>query len=225
VSEKFDHYDLFGILVPGILLFCWIPICFPDATHLASTLNFPEAFSVVVCTAVAVFLGHLVQAIASLIEPFLYWTWGGRPSDRALAGTLVKYLPKDSAERIKVRLAEVVGGTPSERSVFLHAMQVSDGASVGRVARFNSLYAYHRALLALIALDLVLFFASMIWGAAKGWSWPQRVGVLSVLLLLLILFWNRTRQRACYYVREVLFTAERIYRDSINSTACTSKES
>jgi hypothetical protein len=225
MSEKLDHYDLLGILVPGLLLICWIPICFPDTTQLASSLRFAEAFTVVICTAIAVFLGHLIQAVASLVEPTLYRTWGGRPSDRALAGTLVKYLPKDAAERIKIRLVEVVGGAPSERSLFLHAMQVSDGASVGRVARFNSLYAYHRALLVLIAFNLLLFLASMLWGAANRWSWPQCVGVLSVLLLLLILFWNRTRQRACYYAREVLLTAERIHRDSATSAARTTKES
>ena len=225
MSDKFDYYDLLGVLVPGLLLICWVPFCFPEAAQLVAGTKFPEAFSVVLCTAIAVFMGHVIQALASLVEPFLYRTWGGRPSDTALAGTLSKYLPRDSAERIRKTLIEAIGREPSDRSIFLHAMQLSEGASVGRVARFNSLYAYHRSLLVLLTLGLILFLTSMIWGAARAWSWTHCIAVFVILFGLLVLFWNRTRQRACYYAREVLLTAERMHRDSAVTAAKSPKES
>lgn len=219
MSDKFEYYDLLGILVPGSLLITWIPVCFPAAAELAVP-QFPEAFGVVLCTAVAVFLGQMVQAVASLIEPLLHRSWGGRPSDLALAGTLTKYLPPDSAERIKRKLSEAIGGTPSERSVFLYAMQLTDGAGNGRVPRFNSLYAYHRGLLTTLGLGLILFACSVLWGAASKWSPGQCVGVLLGLVALFTLVWHRTKQRGCYYAREVLLCAERV----VQSPAKTPKE-
>jgi uncharacterized membrane protein len=92
-------------------------------------------------------------------------------------------------------------------------MQRTDAAGVGRAARFNSLYAYHRALLVLILLAACLFGASIFWGAAAEWSWYQRVPVLVALASLLALMWHRARQRGCYYAREVLLTAERVLDD------------
>jgi len=209
MSNKFEYYDILGILVPGSLLITWIPICFPSARELAVP-EFPEAFAVVICTALAVFLGQVVQALASLAEPLLHRSWGGRPSDLALSGTLTKYLPQDSTDRIKRKLAETIGGTPSDRSLFLYAMQVTDGSGIGRVSRFNSLYAYHRGLLTTVALGLAMFIASMIFGSAAQWTWGQCLGVFASLFGLLVLIWYRTWQRGCYYAREVLLCAERV---------------
>lgn len=209
MSDKFDYYDLLGILVPGSLLIAWIPLCFPSLAEM-TVPEFPEAFGVVVCTAIAVFLGQMVQAISSLIEPLLHRSWGGRPSDLALAGTLPKYLPADSAARIKRKLSETIGGEPSGRSIFLYAMQLTDGAGIGRAPRFNSLYAYHRGLLTTIVLGLILFICSMLWGAASKWDFDQCLGVFLGLGAFLSLVWYRTKQRGCYYAREVLLCAERM---------------
>jgi hypothetical protein len=216
MSDKFEYYDLLGILVPGSLLIAWIPVCFPAVSELAVP-GFPEAFGVVLCTAVAVFLGQMVQAVASLTEPLLHRSWGGRPSDLALAGTLPKYLPQDSSERIKRRLAEAMGGESSERSVFLYAMQLTDGAGIGRAPRFNSLYAYHRGLLTTLGLGLILFVCSMLWGAASKWTLGQCVGVFLGLGVLFALVWYRTKQRGCYYAREVLLCAERVAQSPAKS--------
>src|SRR5687767_653543 len=101
----------------------------------------PEAFAVIGLTAVSILIGHLVQAIASLIEPALYWTWGGRPSERALdAGLGDRIFPADTGARIKSKLATSVGGTPTSRSLFLYAMQRAESSGSSRVTRFNALY-------------------------------------------------------------------------------------
>ena len=208
MTSKFDYYDLLGILVPGVLLISWLPVCFPDAGWTGAEV-FPEAFGVIALTALSVFLGQLVQAIGSMLEPALFKTWGGRPSDIALGGGLPKYLPADSAERIKKKLSTAAGGNGSNHALFLLAMQRADGQNSGRAQRFNSLYAYHRGLLVLIIVSFALLMASFICGAGKAWSIGSKLGIVLLFIGLLVLVWHRTRQRACYYVREVLHCAER----------------
>lgn len=208
MTSKFDYYDLLGILVPGVLLVGWLPVCFPAFGQFGAGV-FPEAFGVVLLTALAVFLGQLVQTIGSMLEPALFKTWGGRPSDVALDGGLPKYLPADSAERIKTKLSTASGGSRSNHALFLFAMQRADGLNAGRAQRFNSLYAYHRGLLVLILVSFVSLMGSFFWGAAKAWPFGSKVGLVFLFIGLLLLVWNRTRQRACYYVREVLHCAER----------------
>ncbi|MDB5354320.1 MAG: hypothetical protein JWN24_773 [Phycisphaerales bacterium] len=209
MNEKFDIYDVLGILVPGVLIVCAVPIAFPNAPTLLAPHKFPDAFSVVALTAASVFLGHLVQALASLCEPILNRTWGGRPSETALTSGLGdRYLPADSGARIRAKLAEAVGATATTRSLFLFAMQKAEGCKSRRVTVFNGLYAYHRVLVVLTALVLVFFLISFHRGLASHLTLLQSAGCIVLLLLLLALFWYRTKQRGFYYVREVLLCAE-----------------
>lgn len=212
VTNKFDAYDLLGVLVPGTLVLGWIPFCFP-AVASGAWPAFPDAFRVVLLTALAVFVGQLIQAIASQIEPLIYKSWGGRPSDTALSGGLKRYLPAESATRIRGKLSDIVGAGTANESLFIYAMQMTDGEDEGRARRFNTLYAYHRALLVLVLLCGLSLGASMIWGAAFAWTGGQKIIAGIGALTLLIFIWHRARQRAFYYVREVLLTAERILDD------------
>lgn len=211
--EKLDYYDLLGIVVPGTLLVCWLPVCFPVITSVAGSAGFPEAFEVIALVVLAFFVGQLVQAIASLVEPVLYWTWGGRLSDQALGGGLGRYLPKATAARIKSRLVIAAGADTDDHSLFLFAMQRSDSAGIGRAARFNCLYAYHRALLVLILLATGSFVFSLWWGAAGTWSGSTITTTFVILVFLMAIVWYRAKQRGMYYVREVLLTAERVLED------------
>ena len=206
MTSKFDTYDLFGILVPGLLLIGCVAVLFSNVE--VGKTPFPDAFGVVLLTALAVFAGHFVQAIASVLEPIVFRSWGGRPSDLALSGGLGSYLPSDTSGRVKDKLATAVGGSPDDHSLFLYAIQLSDGQNVGRARRFSSLYAYHRALFTVVLLCIAMGIASMVSGTASGWSVWERVGFFVAGCGLAILFWHRARQQACYYVREVLLSAE-----------------
>jgi len=208
--DKLGYYDILGVVVPGTLLLALIKVCFPGMSQLLCPAGFPEAFLVVILIALAVFLGHLVQAIASTAEPLLYWTWGGRPSDRALQEGLDGYLPQDSAARIKKVLSGALGGEPSDHSLFLLAVQEAHAAEIGRASQFNSLYGYHRGILTLLVLATGLIVAAMVWGQAVSWAMGQKIGVLVVIALVLLLVWYRAKQSAFYYVREILLTAERV---------------
>jgi len=212
MPEKLNAYDILAILVPGILLCAWITICFP-ATATLLTTQFPDAFSFIAITALAVFLGQIIQAIAALLEPVLYWTCGGRPSDRALEVGLKACFPKESVQRIQSKLTEAAGDKCIGHSLFLYAMQQAEGAVNPRIGQFNSLYAYHRALLVLAILAGGILAAAMMWGAAAAWTTSPKAVAGILLVLLIVLIWHRAWQRACYYVREVLLTAERALDD------------
>jgi hypothetical protein len=209
--EKFEVYDLLGIVVPGTLLVGLTLILFPALSTPAINVKLPDGFTVICLVALSVFAGNLVQAISSLVEPLVEKTWGGRMSEKGLSqGFGDRYLPTDSAARIRNKLASVLASDAVDRSLFLFAMQKAETSGNPRVGRFNALYAYHRAILTLMLMAVLLLALSMVCGLAVQWSPYQKTLAIGGAILLFLITWNRTRQRAVYYVREVLLTAERV---------------
>lgn len=213
MAQKLDLYDILGILIPGLVLLVLVPQLFPTVLERILYDAYPDAFMVITLTALAVFVGHLVQALGSLIEPGLNLTWGGRPSEKALEeGLGDRYLPKDTAERIRKKLCETVGNGASTRSLFLYAMERSEGS--GRTSRFNALYAYHRGLLVLWLVCCVVLAAALTLGELAGTSTSCKAVLMLGACALLLLIWFRAKQRALYYVREVLLTSEYVLNSS-----------
>ncbi len=211
MAEKLDVYDLLAAFIPGTLLVCLIPAVFPEVRCEAAFPAFPDAYAAVTLVALAVFTGHVIQAVSSVLEPGLYWTWGGPPSDRILGGKGgPRYLPADMAETIRATLAEALGRDASARSLFLYAAQLAENSGNSRVARFNALYGYHRNMLTLGLVSLVTYAASTQWGAASACARDTKALTAGAGMALCLLLWHRTRQRAVYYAREVLLTAQRV---------------
>jgi hypothetical protein len=207
MTDKFEIYDIIGVLVPGVLLVCVLPLFFPGVIPLVSVLKFPEAFAVIALTALAVLFGHGIQSIASAAEKFITWTWGGLASDVVFTKGLGKrYVSLPTATRIKDKILKMCPGADN-RSLFLYAMQLAESGG-GRTARFNALYAYHRAILVLTAVVIALFLASFAGGLASTLGWVRNTIILFSLSLFLLLAWYRAKQRGFYYVREVLLKAE-----------------
>lgn len=210
MPEKFEIYDFLAILMPGVLVVIAAPICFPDSFDPIRSADFPNEFSIVGLIAASLFVGFLIQAIASITEKPLNWTWGGSPSDRALTrGLGDRYLPIGTALRIKQQLASLAETAATNRSLFLLAMERAENSGSRRVTRFNALYAYHRAMLLLAVIVLLLFLASCWGGIAARLTRREDFAISASLLLCASLFWYRTKQRGFYYVREVLLCAER----------------
>jgi hypothetical protein len=210
VLDKLDYYDILGIVIPGTLAAYWIPICFPQVVTIATGAALPEPIDIIAFVALAFFLGHVLQGVAGAIEPMLFRTWGGRPSDRALREGLGDwYLPRDAALRIRTKLASEVGAGASDRSLFLRAMSLANTFPGSRAQAFNSLYAYFRSAVVLLLSAIGLILASAKWGAAARWPAVWIVVIVGALVILLILAWFRAKQRALYYVREILCVAER----------------
>ncbi len=207
MTDKFEIYDVIGVVVPGVLLACVLPLFFPSIVPLVGSVTFPDTFAVIALTALAVLAGHAVQAVASVFERPMYWSWGGRPSDRVFTNGLGdRYLPLDTAKRIRGKLLNICPDA-SDRSLFLYAMQRAECGG-GRTARFNALFAYHRAILVLTAVVIALFLGSFVGGLASTLGWKRNAVILLSLALFLLLAWYRAKQRGFYYVREVLLKAE-----------------
>lgn len=211
MTSKLQIYDIFCALVPGVLLLCILTIGFPELAAGVASPNLPDSFAFLALTVLAVFTGHIVQTLVSLLEPLLYKSWGSQPSDLALTvGLGDRYFPKDSAERISAKLKAVVGVTASNRSLFFYAMTLAESVKSSRTASFNASYAYHRALLMLTIASIALTLISAVYGALHAATRGQVVSLLALELALTVMQWYRCKQRAFYYVREVLMTAERL---------------
>lgn len=211
MADKLDVYDLLAALIPGALLVCLIPLLFPGVTQCAFAVALPGGFAVIALTVLSVFAGHTVQALASFIEPLIERTWKGRPSFCVLRGACSdRYFPADASARVRRKLITSVGNDASDASLFQYAAQLAENAGNPRLARFNALYGYHRGVLTLTLISLLLFAASVVGGTAAGYTASTQVTLLASNLGLLVLFWHRTRQRGYYYAREVLLTAERL---------------
>lgn len=209
-TDQFSLYETLGVLVPGTLLIYSLLILFPDLKAVVATSN--SAINAGAFAAVAIFAGQMVQALASFSEPLLFKLWGGRPSEQALhKGLGLRYLPQPSATRLRNKLSAAVNRPDSQaQDLFLYAMRRASTAAASRVETFNAQFAYHRSLVTLGVLLLALVLISRWRGAlsliSRGMFWTCLIGDLMVLVVLFI----RTRQRAFYYVREVLFTAEHV---------------
>lgn len=223
MGDKFNIYEVLSWLVPGTLLIALVALCFPALTAQASAVKFPDAFGVICLVALAVFLGNLIQAVASILEGIMNWTWGGRPSEVCLQkGLGDRYVPLDTANRIRAKL-ETASGSTHFRSLFIYAMGRPDVQSSARVNLFNALYAYHRALLVLSVIGVAVLGFAMADGHLDALSnWTKGL-LVAASLVTLALIWHRTKQRAFYYVREVLLNAERSI-DQPNKTTVEPKE-
>jgi hypothetical protein len=208
--SKLDPYDLFGAFVPGVLLMAAVAVLFPEVTNPIAASDFPDAFIVIALTVCAYFLGQVVQAVSSLCIPAVHWSWGGRPSERAVStGLGERYLPKDDADRIRGKLASGLQDSASDRSIFLRAMSLSRKDKESLTSRFNGAYAYHRAILFMTLIMLGLVSLSRLHGAAATYSKSLFWTLVAANTLLCVLFWLRCHQRAKYFCREVLYSAER----------------
>ncbi len=214
MTDKLDIYDLLGVVVPGTLTVLLAMVLFPALPARVAAMKLPDGFVVVGWVALSVFAGHVVQAVASLAEPILHWSWGGSPAERALSKGLGKrYLPTDAAGRLRGKLVAAVGADASDTSLFHFAMQRTEGS--GRGARFNYLYAYHRTLCILSVIATIIL--PVVAHRSSSWTVVLQVAVFAVLVS--VLMWHRAKQRSFYYVREVLLTAERLLDERSQGSA------
>lgn len=207
--EKLDFYDLMSSLVPGVLTVGLMGILFP-AVRSRLVPDSDSAFAVIALTALAVFIGQLLVAVGSVIEPLLFLTWGGKPSELALTkGLGDRYLPCGRGQRIKSKLQSLSEPSATNSSLFLKAMTLSRASGNGLSERFNALYAYQRTLVVLVLAAFVLITASRSCGMLSGISGCKFWAGVSVLTVVFLICWQRAKQRAYYFVREVLMSAER----------------
>jgi hypothetical protein len=222
MTDRLQFYDVFSAFIPGVLVFGVVLLAFPEMWASFQVPKLPDAFEVIILTVTSLFIGHIIQALSSLIEPFMHWTWGGRPSERALVSGLGnRYFSLDTATRIRKKLLAKVGPKASDRSLFLYAMTIAESAPSSRTAAFNGSYAYHRALFLAAAAFLIILTLSARFGSLRDMPVKHSFLILLAAFALLLLLWHRAKQRAFYYIREVLLTGERILDNPPPGTTAT----
>jgi len=183
---SFKPYDILSALIPGFLVL------------LAFLSFFEQEYNkdyVIAYTAIAFLIGFMVNSLSSWLEDFYYFTWGGKPSDKLLDGNNIWKVKFYEHEKAKKNLKQKSGKpNPTNDNLFAIAMRYSNSQKDSRVQDFNANYAFARVLLTTMLLITIVLIST------HYSDWKYYV----VLIPILIIIWLRCKQRAYYYVREVL---------------------
>ncbi len=189
---NFKYYDLLSNLIVGAVAFYAIwKLLFPS-------LEFSEW---VVIPAGYVF-GYFLDAFSSVIEPLLHKAIGGKPFEKLLSAprdgrnwTGTKKVKFFFSEKV-IRLLREDTGDPAAtpEKMFRYAKLKANSNMECRVSDFNGHYALARVMLTTLIVAAVIAEVKYydVW-----YSWPISLGIL-------LLAWNRYKERGYYYTREVL---------------------
>nr|WP_302579655.1 hypothetical protein [Alistipes onderdonkii] len=185
------YYDLLSTAIIGVIVVAIINYLFFGNLEIDG----------VVYLALGYLVGYFINALGSLLESLYYKTINGMPSDKFL--TLVEGRNWTGCNRVKFYEAEKViealknelnDPRASERKMFGCAMRRVNGCEDSRVPAFNAQYAWSRTILTTILIvDFLCAFRYY-----NNWLfWLMAV-------ILLVISWNRFKERGYYYAREVL---------------------
>lgn len=188
---SFKYYDLLSNLTVGIVVFYAIWKFFLPDLEISEWVVIPAGYV----------LGYFLNAISSLIEPFLFCTICGKPSEKLLTPVpgqkwtginKVKFFHAEEA--VKALCEDTKDAEASTMKMFGYAMRMANSNKDSRVPDFNGHYALSRVILTtVIFTDIIVEIKfACIW-----YSWPISIAIL-------LLAWNRFRERGYYYAREVL---------------------
>lgn len=198
---EFKYYDVLSSLVVGYVLLV--------VGMFSLQIEYDSDYTVAYL-AMAFLCGYLINAVSSLLEPLYYFTIGGKPSNRLLNDGTEKhgqfyhfFIPRNTGIR-KVRFYETTTARklllegfededPKEDRLFSKAMRTVNGDQDTRVPDFLAHYALSRTILTTVLISSLL----IIYANPNNWQ-----SYLSIVLVLIC--WNRYRERAYYYAREVL---------------------
>lgn len=188
---SFKYYDLLSNLTVGIVVFYAIWKLFLPDLEISEWVVIPAGYVV----------GYFINAMSSFIEPALYKTICGKPSDRLLTPvpgkkwTGIKIVKFYFAEQAIEALKKDTGDDDATTDkMFGYAMRMVNSNKDCRVPDFNGHYALSRVIFTtvIIAVITVEIKYACVW-----YSWP-------ISLAVLFFAWNRFRERGYYYAREVL---------------------
>lgn len=195
------YYDILSCLIVGYAMIVVIMYSF----HIEYSTDHTVAY-----LAMAFLFGYIINSLGSLLEPMYYFSIGGKPSKRLLNNSDTKhcrfyhiFIPDctginkvhfyETAAVRKILIKGLGGNSPSEDRLFAKAMMEVNGDTNSRVPDFNAQYALSRTILTAVLISTGLIIASY----PNNWQ-----SYLSIVVLLIC--WNRYRERAYYYAREVL---------------------
>lgn len=180
------YYDLLSTTIIGVVI---VAVC---------KYLFFESFKVdsVIYVSFGYLTGYFINALGSLLEKYFYKTIRGKPSDKLL--TLIQGQDWTGYERVKFYEAERVierlknelkDPNASTNKMFSCAMRKVNACEDSRVPTFNAQYALSRTVLMTVIIGDILFAFRFY----NNWIF------LIIAGLLLLLSWNRFREKGYYY--------------------------
>lgn len=199
---NFKYYDIMSSLVAGYVLLVIGMYSFQIEYNNDYTVAY---------LAFAFLCGYVINSVGSLLEPIYYFTIGGKHSTRLLdegekehcwlyhlfipSNTGINKVRFYETKNVrKILIKELDGNNLSEDRLFSKAMREVNGNQDSRVPDFNAHYALSRTILTTVLISTVLLLIS---SYSSYWQ-----SYLSIVVLLIC--WNRYKERAYYYAREVL---------------------
>lgn len=235
MAEKFDYYDAIAHLIPGTVGCLFLLFTLDLLGIVVPKLDVGSLGTVGIGIAVAYTVGHLLQSLASSLEPLYYAIWGGKPSIRLLEQQSRQFSDQQRRQLIEelVRFFKVKEKCPDDHKgeqnfyqrLFERCMALCNRNKLGRVDAFNAVYGFHRVLLTTFLFGFLTY--TLIWILKYHGSLdipPTKTPLLTALVVLtgvgawIELF--RARKRAYYYAREVLWMTS----DQIRASAPASGE-
>lgn len=212
---QFKIYDILSSLIPGTVVASLLIWMYQNNLTLEHSLSQIKDFSGIATTIFltsSYLIGYLIHALGSWIEPILWFSWGGRPSEILL---------KKKSKRINMVFSDEILNSllkKLNRQISLDSLNSKDfkelfqvakntafsnnisGKIEERLSEFNNSYIFSRNILiswmfVLIVLTRAMFVNSL------SWIW------LLIALFVSLLLWYRCRDKAIYYSREILTTA------------------
>jgi hypothetical protein len=217
---QFKIYDVLASLIPGtvvvgILLAAALTLGYSDLVEsLGKFKDFTGILTSIFLVA-SYLVGYVIHALGSWIEPVLWVSWGGRPSElllnnkakrRGMVGTnrILDFLKVQSNEMgLAIDNEKLLKGEDF-RDLFqiakIIAYTKADGNIRERISEFNNSYIFSRNIL--IAMTIALAFL-IVWfkhGLLPWW-------MLLVFAVTYLILWIRCKDKALYYSREILVAA------------------
>ncbi len=220
MSDKFDYYDAIAHLVPGTLgLVVLVYFMYLAGLSLPS-LPAGNAGALAIGVALAYLLGHILQSLASTLEPVFYFLWGGKPS--------IKYLMNDAEFISEVQRRELLSqmedffGLPQSADIprsdrprhydylFDRCKTLCNKEKLGRVEKFVTVYGFHRVMLTIFFLAFLSFGVVWVLYYTKHLlladAKPSELHfILALVGIGLVIEFPRTKKRGMHYSREVFF--------------------
>ncbi|WP_448103473.1 hypothetical protein [Pedobacter panaciterrae] len=185
---NFKAYDILSSLVPGFLIL------------LAGLNVFEIDFDkdlLVAYTTVAFPLGYVMNSLSSWLEDFYFWTWGGRPSSKMLeAGSSGVWKVKFyNSAKVRQALIDASGNSQATNDeLFQYACRYATGEKDSKVEDLSASYVFARSLLTAVVIGMPVLLVQ------NYEDWRYWI----VLIPTLFVLWLRCKQRAYFYVRQVL---------------------
>ena len=211
--NNLKYYDILGHLVPGLVFLLAVGFVLVEAGTELPEIPGGNGANLLVVTALAYYVGHLLAAVSSWIQPVLYFLWLGKPSRRILVKE-TSHIHRDVRDSVRQRLAgecglskEVPKGWREHAKyldgLFSRASSICNKENLGRVTEFNAKYALHRSLFVALVLAGVISLC-IVKVAKPGFSVDFVSWLIVGYFVIAVISFFRARQRGYYFAREVL---------------------